>query len=265
MNASNSEFREVVSKRDEILASLFNSPKTKPELVSTIGKSRSTINRAIDSLTENHCVKRTEDGAYCVTQTGNLALRTHQEFKDRMGTLSNSDDIINAISPQFELGYEFLKGVKTLEAEDGVPELALSKSNEIISGSDEFRGLVGVWFSSYPEILLSEVKENDLELEIVTNAELIESLYQINEDPISELLLHENTTILAAECEIPESVWLTDGPSGKHSGITVHSRGGIIGVLINNRQSSVQWVEEIYSEYKGMATQELTVADFNTS
>ncbi|SDQ92016.1 helix-turn-helix transcriptional regulator [Natronobacterium texcoconense] len=259
--SSNSELREIISNRDDILKSLSGSPKTKPELISSVEKSRSTIDRAIESLGAYHCVKKDENGTYCLTKTGRIALQTYQDFNNTIESLSNSHNIINEVPPEFELGYEFLKNVEIFEAKEGVPELVLSKRNKIINNSDEFRGLAAVAFSSYPETLLAAVKENDVDLEIVSNPSLIEALYQINKETIATLVSHENTTILVTDRDIPESLWLTNGSDGPHSGITVHSNGGIVGVLINNQQAGVERAEEIYSQYREAAARELTAAN----
>ena len=76
------ELRSTLSKRHGVLASVAESPKTKPELVAALDQSRSTIDRAVTELSTVDCIEPRHDdrSQYRCTQTGRLALETYREY-----------------------------------------------------------------------------------------------------------------------------------------------------------------------------------------
>jgi len=76
---------DVVTKRYEFLVAL-STPKTKPELVASLDRSRSTVDRAVGALRDADLVERT-GSEYVVTYAGRQATAAYEAFRDRLDAL----------------------------------------------------------------------------------------------------------------------------------------------------------------------------------
>lgn len=240
------DLRDELSKRHYVLEALFEGPRTKPELVEAVGRSRSTIDRAVASFADHDCVVSNGMGTFRLTKKGIAVVDTYRTYVTRTVGLSAATEIINHSA--LEPSVDFITDMDVYVADSSVPELALERSTAIVQKAARMRGLAAAMLGSYPEVILAQV-DAGMEAQIITDAALIESALELKPETMVALLEHEAADIRVTDRPIPESLWLTDSAETSHVGITVHAGGGVKGVLINDDPDAVAWGESVYEPF----------------
>ena len=99
---------DVVTKRYEFLVAL-STPKTKPELVASLDRSRSTVDRAVGALRDADLVERT-GSEYVVTYAGRQATAAYEAFRDRLDALQRAHPVLSALPPDVDIDPAVLHG-----------------------------------------------------------------------------------------------------------------------------------------------------------
>ncbi|ATW89750.1 putative transcriptional regulator [Halohasta litchfieldiae] len=248
MSQQAADLRDQLGKRRYVLEALSEGPRTKPELVAAVDKSRSTIDRAITAFRDHDCVEPAGKGRYRVTKTGATALSVYSDYVTRTSALSDATALIN--DSELDIGIGFLDGLDVSVADPQVPELALEPSTRIVGDASQLRGLAAAMLSSYPEILLEEVREAGLDVEIITTHQLAKSALELKPQAMSTLLSYDRVELRITDQPVPESLWIATTPKETHAGITVHADNGVKGVMINNTPAAVTWAERTYAEFQ---------------
>ena len=248
MSQRAADLRDQLGKRYDVLNVLSEGPRTKPELVAAVDKSRSTIDRAITAFRDHDCVEPAGKGRYRLTKTGLTALSVYGDYVARTGALSDATALIN--DSELDIGVGFLDGMDVSVADPQVPELALEPSTRIVRNASKLRGLAAAMLGSYPEILLEGVRETGLDVEIVTTQQLATSALELKPHAVSTLLSSDGVEMRITDRPVPESLWLATTHEESHAGITVHADNGVKGVLINDTPAAVAWAERTYSRFR---------------
>ncbi|MGQ3413707.1 helix-turn-helix transcriptional regulator [Natrinema sp. LN54] len=242
------KLRDTLRKRTEILRALLNNPQTKSDLTEEVSASRSTIDRAIKNLQDLRCVGL-QGGEYHLTSTGKLSLETYENYVDTTDNLSDIHQIINSISGDMSIERDFIKGASKHLADPQVPETALREANELLKSATKLTGLAPLSLPSYPDLLEKEIQENDLEVEIIVEEKVLESLHEVRGESFENFVADDNVDIYTTGRSLPCAVWIMETPEGEHAGTTVYNQGGVQGVIINDKEAAVQWARETYEKY----------------
>ena len=248
MSQQAAELRDQLSKRHYVLEALSEGPRTKPELVAAVDKSRSTIDRAITAFGGHNCVEPAGKGRYRLTKTGTAALSVYSDYVARTDALSDATALIN--DSELDIGVEFLDGMDVSVADTQVPELALDPSTRIIREANQLRGLAAAMLASYPEILLEGVREAGLDVEIITTQQLATSALELKPQAVSTLLSYDGVEMRITDQPVPESLWIATTPDKTHAGITIHADNGVKGVMMNSTPAAIAWAERTYSQFR---------------
>lgn len=248
MAKTGTTLRNDLSKWDTVLGAVTTGPLTKPELVTTVGASRSTIDRAVRAFVDHGCLEPVGSGAYRLTNTGMAALDAYEQYVSRTKTLCDGTELINQMELTLNLG--FITGAEVHLANPQVPELALEPSIDLISNATRFTGLASTVLASYPEVLCTLLEDEELEIELIGSNQIFELAVELDEATMSRLLTAETVEIRLTDQPIPEALWIAETPDDTYAGITIHAEGGVKGTLINNTPAAVDWARQTYATYR---------------
>lgn len=100
MSAQDEDLDVLCSRRDFL--EYLDDPAEKSPMVETLGHSRSTVDRAISTLTDKGLVERTDDG-YQTTVTGRLARQRYEAFLADSSEIVRAQPVLDALAPSIEL------------------------------------------------------------------------------------------------------------------------------------------------------------------
>lgn len=249
MTNHDERFRVVLENRYGILQHLAVSPATKPELVEDLDTSRSTVDRAIEDLTDIDCLT-TEDRRYTVTMVGALALQEQTRYRSTTQAIRSTGDLLSHLPPDSDLDTRMLEGADVTMAENHAPDQALTPSIDLFERATRMRGLAPVVLRFYPNLITNQLADSALTLEIVAESDVVATLPDLpmmGENSFSDI---EGVTLYETDATLPYALWLMKTPSEMYAGIAVYDSGGVAGVLINNTDAAVQWAETQYEQYR---------------
>ncbi|WP_424015150.1 helix-turn-helix transcriptional regulator [Halorubrum xinjiangense] len=248
------DLRSVLAKREDILASLAESPARKPELVDELSVSRSTVDRAIGELTDVDCV--VADGStYSVTKTGRLALAERTEYVAGTDAIGRASGLLKHLPATAEISPAFLKGASVTRSEPHAPDRAAAASASLLTEATKMKGLAPTVLKSDVFTVDGELERDELTVEIVAERGVIDSLRSFPAAPTESLLGRESLSLYESETNLPYALWIMEAPAGDHAGITVHDSGGsVAGVIMTQSEPALRWANEQYREYKRKAS-----------
>ena len=247
--------RDVLRKRSDVLAALSSQRLDKPALADAVGVSRSTVDRSVAALVETGLVRET-GGSYEATHAGELALETYREYRDLTDTLGAAEPLLDALPEEAPVGTELLDGGTVTDADPALPEAALTEVLERLPDAETLRGFAPVVKTNYVSMLEDAVVEEGLAVEIVVQAETLDSLEAITatRPGVAEFFAADAVDVFTTDEELPYALWLLDGPELEHAGITVHDGGAVVGVLSNDNPDAVATYHDQYESVRERAS-----------
>ncbi len=252
--------REAVAKRHDVLAVLLEEPMTKPELVDRLTASRSTIDRAIRELEEVETVERI-GSTYHPTTSGKIAFSEFQNYVKTTETLTDGIPLLEVWPDDSPISPAVIRDAEVHVADSHTPENALTPIVNVLKSASKVRVLMPVVLTTYLDILETFVEENCLEVELVVEDEILgafdDPYWSANRglETASEVRVH------TSEAELPFTLWLIDTDDERYAGVTVHERGGIRGVILNESPDAVEWATDHYETYRDEARRDETQCD----
>jgi len=247
--------RDVLRKRGDVLAALSTDRLDKRELGDAVGVSRSTVDRAVTDLIETGLAQQV-DGRFEATHAGQLALETHRAYRDTTDTLGAAEPLLAAIPDDAPVSSDILDSGTVTYADPALPETALSEVLSRLPEADTLRGFAPVVKTNYVSMLEDAVIEEGLAVEIVVTAETIDSLRSSApaRAEVAEFFAADTVEVFVTEESLPYALWLLNGPSLAHAGVTVHEGGAVVGVLSNDRPEAVANYRDQYESIRERAT-----------
>lgn len=242
-----SKMEETIRKRREILRRMIESSQSKPELVSGMTISRSTISRGISELLEHDCITRT-DSKFEATETGRLAFEAYNEYCRAVETLDASSDVLNGV-PVDTIDHVFLREADVEVVDSRQPWKVFKRCGELIKSATSLKGTVPVITPQY-FVDIIDTLDDGLDVELVWDCSLYDSLDEEEHKVVTTLKTHERVTITQANLSESHALWITDSSEGRHAGITVYADGWVKGVVRNSTCAAVDWALDQYRRRK---------------
>ncbi|WP_276271221.1 helix-turn-helix transcriptional regulator [Haloarcula litorea] len=241
--------RDIVRKRSDVLDSLAAGPADKPALVDRVGVSRSTVDRAVDSLVEAGLIRR-RDGRYHVTEQGRLALTTYEEYVERTDALAAAGPVLAGLPGDVSVDRRLVETGTVRIAEPHAPESAITEAVRELEAAQELFVFSPVVKSNYVRPVYEEVAERGLEATLVLEGGATESLASLAEvtGVVESLLAADSFSLYRTERDLPFMLYLMRGAESDAVGITVHEDGGIVGSVTSRDPDAVAWGRELFDE-----------------
>ena len=238
---------EHVTKRRDVLAALA-SPKTKPELVDALDSSRSTVDRAIRSLSDCDLVER-QGSEYRATYMGREALSAYDRFLTRVTALERAQPVLDALPPTVDIDPAVLEGAMVVESTPEAPEAPMEANMDYVTGATRFRGTGPTVLPRHFD-LMRDLVEQGTETELVLTESVVGALTETYAEDFEALSGTEELSVYMTDEQMSFAVWTAESPDRTGSGIVVYDDTGVAGVINNDTEAMNEWVKSVYERYK---------------
>lgn len=256
MDSSNAdrELQKALFNRHDVLAVLAEQPRTKPELVSAVDSSRSTIDRAVAELEGVDCIERV-DGAYRPTLLGRISLSEYRDYAATMDDAYDARSLLGSLPSDASLSADFLRDATVRTANPSAPESALEPAIERLDGANRLSALAPVTLSLYVNLIEAYAGPRGLDVELVVPQETLDSLLGFSRDRFEELRSTTEFSLHVTDESLPYALWVVEDDDGDVAGLTVYENGGVRGLVMNDSPEAVAWARDEYESYRATATE----------
>ncbi|TYL39087.1 hypothetical protein CV102_07270 [Natronococcus pandeyae] len=244
--------REPTSEsRDEILESLSEQPRTKPDLVAASSVSRSTVDRRLAELTDEGYVEPV-DSSYRLTEIGHLVLQERRAYRSHMETLEAAAPVLEPVEPG-SVDVAFLRGATVETPTPCAPWKVFEASRGILNAADSLIGTGPTVVPTILDDLGNAVEHGGLTCEFVLDEELYESFDDRERELVREIVEAGDGRLLLTSLSDSYAIWIAEGDEEIHAGLTVYDSSGPCGVIFNDDPDAVAWAREQYHERRASA------------
>lgn len=237
---------DIVAKRQDVLAAL-ETKMTKPELVDAVSASRSTVDRAIDSLCEQSLVER--DGShYVTTYAGRQSLAAYEQYLERLDALERAQPILGEFPADIDVDPAVLDGATVVESTPSAPQTPVETNISTLRGATSFRGTGPAVIPLYTDVVLTLVEDDGTDVELVLTEAVVDALADAYPDELASLNGADGLALYVTGDELSYAVWTAESATGTVSGMVVYGDNGIVGIINNDTEAMNEWATAQYEQ-----------------
>ena len=254
MSTEAQELAAVLQRRWNVIEALRLTPRSKPELVQACDVSRSTVDRAIDELTEYDICKRDHEVGYRLTPNGRCIV----DLSETVG--EGFDGIIAA--GRAGLGFDVDEpdyGVMFVDAEivtgePHAPDQPLQEFCERLRETPCLRGFTPVVLREFVEIGIDRLRSGGISLDLVVTPAVGEYLATEYPDAFRVDVASDRANF--HEATLPTSTGLAIlGEDRYRSAVLLsYGNGGLEGFVETTNRLAVGWAERVFEVRKENAS-----------
>lgn len=223
--------------------------QTKRQLREQVEASRTTVSRALQSLSDRGWVEET-NGEYQLTRAGQHIATAITRLLDTVETVDELGEFLRWF-PSEVSGPDFLAAtdVTVTYSTDAAPYAPARKQSEIIHTADRLRFLLPAVDMESTETLVEQVTERGLDIETIVSP-AVESVLQAEAfaSQVRAMIRAGGLSIRVADDGVPFYLGLSDGGTVQ---IGLASEDGLPRALLETTDEQVyRWAEALYSEVR---------------
>lgn len=224
-------------------------PATQRELRGRLDASRTTVSRALQSLSERGWVERS-DGEYSLTRTGAILATELGRVLDTIGRIDDLADFLRWFPADVDAP-DFLDAsdVEVTYSTNAAPYAPARKQTEIIHTADRLRILLPAIDLDSTKAIAEQVTERGLEVETVV-APGVEATMESDEFAplIAEKVRTGRSSVYVAQDGVPFYLGLAD--DGRTQ-IGLADDEGLPRALLETTDERIgEWAESVYRDYR---------------
>lgn len=248
-----SDVVEVLTRRIEVLEFLSGSAAGKDRLVTELGVSRSTVNRALRELEGLGFLTRV-DGEYTASTTGRLVARQYGEFVAGLEDSCDAQPVLAGVPPSAEMSPAMLRGATVYLAEPPTPFRPIQRITELATEAEEFRGLsAAVAVPESIDRIADAVLRGDLRAEFVVSDQVAKHV-RSNRGRVIEEAASGDRLSMYVTGDLPYGLGIAYGDDGAHAFVVTYGEDGDLrGVVSNDTPAAAAWAWETYQRYRADA------------
>lgn len=252
---NDSSLEDTVARRSDVLTALEQGQRTKRDIVESIDRSRSTVNRAVKELLNAECITplRPGNSRYQLTTAGRLALEMYRDYHRGSDTVESNAALLNTLSADVGVSEDFITDADVYSFSKA-PDLAHNPSTELVADATRFYGTAPVVFDSYFEFLNGWTARDGTDLELVLDRDLLDSIVEHYDAEFTELRSHSGVDLLVTDESFSHAVWVVENAQETHAGLTIYEDGAMRANLLASSDRAVLWAEQEYQRYRDAAT-----------
>lgn len=230
-----------------------SSPIPKHELGRESEVSRSTVNRAIDNLSDRNWIEETGRNQYEITTVGESILKRYGRFSETIAGAQTKTKLINQLGkhaepPSIDVFSEAeVEEYPTTDPMKGWNRATSEASKQIDGGLDVYRGMNPIVSEKGNEIgrkLLATVDE----AELIIDEDVLDASQKNYTDELDEGLATDNLEIYVSPEKVPITLAIYDEERVE---VSVHDeQGHPIGGIRGENGKLAQWAKDLYEEYR---------------
>lgn len=247
------EFFVEIIRRSRLLVTLQEQPASASDLAELVELSRSTIHRAMSSLTDLKLVEKTE-GKFRLTGYGNIVATEVDQFRKRAMAAQVLEPFLSHVDVP-DLPIEHFRDATVIQPEAHQPHLSIRRIMELIKETDRLRVFSTVISPIYVEIAHREML-NGMEAEAIFDQQTLDIVLKEYEEETVEALESGNFDVFIHN-SLPFELFLFDDMIG----MAAHDEYGIARVLVvSSSDEAIAWAEELYSSYREESTPAMPIS-----
>jgi predicted transcriptional regulator len=241
---------EIVARREYVIEHLLQNHADKRELETALDVSRTTVNRAVNSLSDAECITY-HDGKWSITLLGQVAYEEYKQLVARYEGLTTAQSLLHHLSPGTPLDGRLLTDMNILLAEPPAPHAPITQLEDLLQHSNQIKGLSSVVLPRYVPLFHHHIVERETDTELVLDVELIQYLcksypdemYAVFESDTGMVWQHDQKPPFGLVLIDEEVVWFA----------VYDEDGGLKGAIINDSEAAIIWATEIFHSYRQQA------------
>lgn len=242
---------ETVARRACVIRVLLENRADKRELEASLDVSRTTINRAVDSLRECGCIVQ-RDGKWEVTLFGRLAHEEYERLRKRYEALTDAQPLLLQLPIDTSFDCTLVDS-EVLLPELPAPHAPIKRLEELLTNCSQIQGVSPVVLPDFVRLFTEQIVELGIDTELVLQDDLVDYLCVTYPDELDAALEMENATIWRLDQTIPFGLVLIDE---KFVWSAVYDEdGGLKGAIVNDTDSAITWGNNVFHRYRKLATQ----------
>ncbi|OIB59257.1 helix-turn-helix transcriptional regulator [Natrialba sp. SSL1] len=232
------ETSTVLDTRSAVLEAIVEQPRPKDRLEQEFDFSRSTLDRAIRELAAASFIEYT-DGVWQATLFGQYCYRARTAYHDQLRTLTSASSILEPLSNECPITYEFIDGADVYESDSSMPDAVMQTFIDSLEQATTARIAIPTIVTGFVEPVCESVTTGtEGDVEIFVPATLFERL-QLSFPALTDKLRNDsNVTLSRSSVPFTFGLWIADS---MEAGIIVFTERGVGGVLVNDTDAAVEW------------------------
>ncbi|AHG05328.1 hypothetical protein HALDL1_12115 [Halobacterium sp. DL1] len=238
------EFLLEVVRRRPLLQALRSGPASPGDILDDVDVSRSTLHRALNSLTDHGLVEASGD-EYRLTSVGTIVSRGAETFDTRTATALSLDQFLNSVDRQaVSVPVEHFTDAMVVRRKARQPHTTIHRIIEFIEQSDRLRMLSTVLSPVYVDVGYREMMDG-MEIDAIFDEELIDIMLSEYPEKAYETISTGNFDVYA-HTGLPFELFIADG----RVGMAAHNDNGNAEIFVECRDpAAVEWAEGLYARH----------------
>ncbi|WP_254538016.1 helix-turn-helix transcriptional regulator [Halomarina litorea] len=233
-----------IIKRAELLSHLREGPADTEALERNSSASRSTVHRAMRSLTEKGLVEDV-DGTFGLTGVGEVVAARTDTYLSELESIARLEPLLNVVdADSVDLPLEHLTDATVVRPRAGHPHLAVKRLRDMLADADSMRMFSRVVSPIYVDIANRSVR-NGAEIQAVFNREVVDVLFsEYGAESRESARTGRFEVKIHDEC--PFELFLFD----ERVGLTAHDSEGLPTAFVETSNPAVaEWAESLFGRY----------------
>lgn len=243
----------VLSRRESLLRSLTDSPRSKRELVESLDVSRSTVDRAIRELQSEGVVER-RDGGYALTLPGRILLEQYREFEQVVAGVDEAGELLSVLPADAELPPEMLADLEVTKSERTTPYRPVERFFELVEDAEAIRILSTAIGPQFVDAIHEQITEEGMAYTVAATESIVERLVSEYTRQLSEALATGHMELRELAADPPFTVAVLELPTATYAGVILYGSEGARGFLCNDAADAVAWANAYIDRHMERAT-----------
>jgi predicted transcriptional regulator len=240
---------DLLDKRAELLTCLADGPKPQRALRDELGRSRSTVYKAVTELEDHGLITERTDG-YELTGIGRLAWRRHDDYRGRLDRLVAAEPLLNALPDATRVPLAVFEHGRVIVPGRHAPERPLDHLEALGEGTETIRCFSPAGMPRYFAGIHEDVAAGDRTAKLVIEDDGIDrvrSAYDDFEAAVSE----PDFDVRIADGELPFAIAVFDEAE---LGLFVYDEGTLAGAAFCDDDAVLAWANQLFEREHDRAT-----------
>lgn len=243
------EVMAVVARRGTVLRAVDTEGVPKRDLVETLSVSRSTIDRAVRELEAIGFIERQDDGRYCRTLPGQLALTEYDQFASRMDGLVSSVDTVSLLPADAPCDIRVLEDATVVVAERHSPLVPVESLSDLVNRANSVDAIAPAVLPQQVKAYHANLVDGTLDARLVVTNVVVERLVSAYGTELKESLATGRLSVRQTSESIPYSLVVAETDEGAEMGLLIYADSGVQGFIGNDTPGAVEWARGVFDEY----------------
>lgn len=240
----------VCIDRYQYLTVLDRTELAKRELIESLDKPRSTVDRDIRLLESESVVERTTNGCK-LTVFGQLVLKMLSDLFPVFSDACRAREVVNRLPPETTFPPELLVNAEIITAEPSAPDKPALMIRRRIENATGIRSMAPFILDTYVEQLQTVVAESSSPVELLLTSTAIDRLLASHRSTFETELENDKLTLIEV-AEIPFGLFLIEQRSATEILLVTLSDRSVVDVIAAQSDLAKEWGERIYNEYRAI-------------